>query len=84
MKHTHTHTQHMLTVKIQTHSSSSRVTRYAGALFDVDMRVEVAMVDSNILISANDGPVTYSRGTGELFGARVIVAGNGSAVVSGR
>jgi hypothetical protein len=46
------------------------------------MRVEVALVTSNIRITAADGPVTYIRGTRELFGARIIVAGNSTARIS--
>ena len=61
--------------------------RYAGASSDIDMRVEVGLVSSNILITAADGPSTYLRGSGsnsggELFGACILVAGNASARIS--
>ncbi|GAX81123.1 hypothetical protein CEUSTIGMA_g8557.t1 [Chlamydomonas eustigma] len=65
-----------------TYSHWAKVKAYPGASSAVDMRVEVALVSSNIHITAADGPVTYIRGTGELFGARIIVAGNSSARIS--
>ena len=46
------------------------------------MRAEVGLVSSNIVISSLDGPSTYSRGTGELFGAQVLIIGNSSARIS--
>ena len=56
--------------------------RYSGAASDIDMRAEVGLVSSNIVISSLDGPSTYSRGTGELFGAQVLIIGNSSARIS--
>lgn len=46
------------------------------------MRAEVGLVSSNVIITAADGPTTYVRGTGELFGARLVVAGNATARIS--
>ena len=54
----------------------AKVKAYPGASAAVDMRVEVGLLSSNILITPSDGPATYTRGTGELFGAHIIVAGN--------
>ena len=59
-----------------------QVKRYSGAAHDIDMRAEVGLVSSNIVISSLDGPSTYSRGTGELFGAQVLIIGNSSARIS--
>ena len=56
--------------------------RYAGAISDIDIRVEVGLVSSNIVISALDGPSTYLRGSGELFGVQVLIVGNASARLS--
>ena len=61
---------------------SAQVKRYSGSASDIDMRAEVGLVSSNIVITAADGPTTYVRGTGELFGARVVVAGNSTARIS--
>jgi hypothetical protein len=46
------------------------------------MRVEVGLLRSNILITAADGELTYMRGTGELFGAHLVVSGKSSARLS--
>lgn len=61
----------------------AQVKTYPGAASGaIDMRVEVAMVSSNIVITAADGAATYVRNVGEMFGCRVIVAGNSSARIS--
>ena len=64
------------------HTKLLQVKRYPGAVSDIDMRAEVGLVSSNIIITAIDGPTTYVRGTGELFGARLVVAGNSTARIS--
>ncbi|PNG99164.1 Fibrocystin-L, partial [Tetrabaena socialis] len=42
----------------------------------IDMRAEVGLLTSNVLITVPDGPVQHMLGTGEMFGARVVVSGN--------
>lgn len=52
--------------------------RYPGSLYTLDNRPEVALLDSNIVIAAQDGTVQYAPGGGK-FGPRVLVAGNATA-----
>ncbi len=56
--------------------------RFPGAQWDVDLRVEVALLSSNVIITSLDGAETHAPGTGELFGATVAVHGNASARLS--
>ncbi|GIM05166.1 hypothetical protein Vretimale_9611 [Volvox reticuliferus] len=56
------------------HPHGALVKAYPGGP-TVDMRAEVGLVSSNILITAVDGASTHSF-HGEMFGARVVVVGN--------
>ncbi|EFJ47175.1 hypothetical protein VOLCADRAFT_92352 [Volvox carteri f. nagariensis] len=56
------------------HPHGARVKAYPGGP-TVDMRAEVGLVSSNVLITADDGESTHSY-NGEMFGARVVVSGN--------
>ncbi|EFJ47177.1 hypothetical protein VOLCADRAFT_92355 [Volvox carteri f. nagariensis] len=56
------------------HPHGARVKAYPGGP-TVDMRAEVGLVSSNVLITADDGESTHSY-DGEMFGARVVVSGN--------
>lgn len=53
-----------------------------GSAPAVDMRVEVGLLSSNVRVIPVDGPSTHVRGIGEMFGARIVVAGNSSARIS--
>ncbi|GIL53447.1 hypothetical protein Vafri_9024 [Volvox africanus] len=58
------------------HPHGARVKAYPGGP-TVDMRAEVGLVSSNILITAVDGESTRNyEGNGELFGAHMVVSGN--------
>ncbi|GIL91633.1 hypothetical protein Vretifemale_19242 [Volvox reticuliferus] len=56
------------------HPHGALVKAYPGGP-TVDMRAEIGLVSSNILITAVDGESTHSF-HGEMFGARVVVVGN--------
>ncbi len=54
---------------------------YPGSPYQLDMRAEVALIDSNIAISPSDGVSQYLPG-GQKFGPRVLVAENATAGIS--
>ncbi|GIL53442.1 hypothetical protein Vafri_9024 [Volvox africanus] len=56
------------------HPHGARVKAYPGGP-TVDMRAEVGLVSSNVMITAVDGESTHSF-NGEMFGARVVIVGN--------
>jgi len=55
--------------------------RYQGYLYTLDNRPEVALLESNIIIAAQDGNTQYLAGGGK-FGPRVLVAGIATAQLS--
>lgn len=60
------------------HNHTAKVVSYNGGAQVLDMRAEVAMIDSNVRIEAPDGPYQHTDGVGSKFGPRVI--GHGSSV----
>lgn len=60
------------------HPHSAKLRSYPGGP-TVDMRAEVGLVSSNVLITAADGATTKVYEVGEYFGGRVVVHGNSTA-----
>ncbi|KAG2491954.1 hypothetical protein HYH03_009686 [Edaphochlamys debaryana] len=65
------------------HAHDARFKSYPGGpAGGVDMRAEVAMLSSSILITAADATASYALGS-EGFGARVVVSGNSTGRLDG-
>ncbi|KAG2496270.1 hypothetical protein HYH03_005503 [Edaphochlamys debaryana] len=66
-----------------TYTHDARFKSYTGGpAGGVDMRAEVAMLSSSILITAANGASSYTFGS-EMFGARVVVSGNSTGRFDG-
>ncbi|KAG1667228.1 hypothetical protein FOA52_009793 [Chlamydomonas sp. UWO 241] len=64
-----------------THAHWSRSLAY-GTAAHIDMRTEVGLISSNVRVTPSDGITTHGRGSGEMFGARIVVSGNSTARIS--
>ena len=62
----------------------SKVITVPGARHPIDLSAEVALISSNIQVTATDGPVTFQPQlySGEMFGSTFIVVGTSSARLS--
>ncbi len=63
-------------------SHAALLKSYPGSSVVVDMRAEVGLLSSNVLITASDGPASYANAS-DMFGARVVVSGNSTGRFEG-